>query len=384
MMKKLLALTLLAIPALAGAQSLTLTNLKGPVAKACKVTEAKTIAELWRQLAACNQAAPVPAPTPMPASTGLVEPIPSNFDTSKELVPAWESGAIPVSAAPDIVGAFRFLCTPGQVKADDPIVYPGQPGKSHLHRFFGNTLTDASSTYASLRAAGDSTCMSKLNRSAYWQPEMMNGASGVPPLFWVIYYKRYPATSPFCKSRGEQCVAIPPGLKFIFGYDMLTGKPATGSTFWQCVNPDGVTVINPHSATMTQALNGCAVGWQLEVRSEAPECWNGTALDSANHRDHVAYMTNDPNTGQPSCDKAHAKIMPQFTLAAFWTVTADAGKWALSSDAMMGAEPGRTFHSDFFAAWDPPTEDVWTANCIDKLLNCSGGDLGNGTQLRAR
>ena len=46
--------------------SLTLTNLKGPVSKACRTTEAKTIAELWDQLAKCNQATPAPTPTPTP------------------------------------------------------------------------------------------------------------------------------------------------------------------------------------------------------------------------------------------------------------------------------------------------------------------------------
>jgi hypothetical protein len=25
---------------------------------------------------------------------------------------------------------------------------------------------------------------------------------------------------------------------------------------------------------------------------------------------------------------------------------------------------------------------MWTDNCINKLLNCSGGDLGNGKQLK--
>src|SRR5437773_1769395 len=34
---------------------------------------------------------------------------------------------------------------------DDPIVYPGQPGASHLHDFFGNTSVDAASTYSQLR-----------------------------------------------------------------------------------------------------------------------------------------------------------------------------------------------------------------------------------------
>jgi hypothetical protein len=25
---------------------------------------------------------------------------------------------------------------------------------------------------------------------------------------------------------------------------------------------------------------------------------------------------------------------------------------------------------------------MWTDNCINKMLNCSGGDLGNGLQLK--
>ena len=91
--------------------------------------------------------------------------VPSNFDVNSELVASWGSGAIPPSASPDVVGAFRFICNAGQLLKDDPIVYPGQPGKSHLHQFYGNTGANANSTYASLRGAGSSTCMSPLNRS---------------------------------------------------------------------------------------------------------------------------------------------------------------------------------------------------------------------------
>jgi len=36
---------------------------------------------------------------------------------------------------------------------DDPIVYPRQPGASHMHDFFGNKSTNAFSTYRSMRRA---------------------------------------------------------------------------------------------------------------------------------------------------------------------------------------------------------------------------------------
>ena len=97
---------------------------------------------------------PSPAPTPTPTSTTNASypeltMIPSNFDFNSELIPA----PVPASAAPDFLGAFRFICNPGQVLPDDPIVYPGQPGASHLHQFYGNTGANAFSTYSTEKKA---------------------------------------------------------------------------------------------------------------------------------------------------------------------------------------------------------------------------------------
>ena len=141
--------------------------------------------------------APAPAPAPAPGS-GLSSPtlgglaaIASNFDVNTAI---WNSGSNPGSGAPDIVGAFRFICGAGQLSYDDPILYPGQPGKSHLHQFYGNVAADANSTYASLRAGGDSTCNwtgkgVAANRSAYWMPAMLDGKGNVVrPDYVSIYY----------------------------------------------------------------------------------------------------------------------------------------------------------------------------------------------------
>ena len=63
------------------------------------------------------------------------------------------------------------MCKPGQILRDDPIVYPGQAGASHLHQFWGNLGANANSNYQSLRTTGQSTCDNRgtntpLNRSA--------------------------------------------------------------------------------------------------------------------------------------------------------------------------------------------------------------------------
>jgi hypothetical protein len=322
-----------------------------------------------------------------PSTLGGETPIASDADFNSALQPTWGNGAIPGSAAPDVVGAFRFICTAGQVLPDDPIVYPGQAGKSHLHQFYGNESADANSTFASLRKGGESTCNRgpfAANRSAYWMPAMLDAAGQVvKPEFVSIYYKRRPASDPKCSlasgdPRAEgNCVPIPNGIKFIFGYDLLTHKAPTGSLWYNCQGPTA----NPgHYRDLNAALANCPAdaGNKVGAIIEAPSCWDGKNLDSPNHRDHVSYASYGP--GYLKCDSAHRYVMPTFTLGAWYPV---ASRMHLSSDAMVpGAAPGTTFHADYFEAWDPAVKAMWTEGCINKMLNCSAGDLGNGRQLK--
>jgi hypothetical protein len=79
------------------------------------------------------------------------------------------------------------------------------------------------------------------------------------------------------------------------------------------------------------------------------------------------------------------------TGGAWYTVDADLDRsgsldakqptWSLSSDDMSGMghgmmRPGTTPHADWWGAWHDPTMEAWTANCIDKLLNCNGARCG--------
>ena len=328
----------------------------------------------------------------IPSNQVELPEIPSNFDIETDLVPSWGTGELPKSAAPDDVGAFRFICTAGQLSFDDPIVYPGQPGKSHLHQFFGNTLADAGSTYTSLRSSGDSTCNNRLNRSAYWMPAMLNGTGQVVrPDYVSIYYKRRPASDPKCKLQGKACIDIPRGLRFIFGFNMLNhAAQKTGNGYFNC---DGPTGISGHYPTIVAAAKYCPVGNKLGAVISAPDCWDGKNLDSADHRSHVAFGGYG-DWGYYRCPSTHPYVIPTFTLGAWFSVddTLDRsgswdGKfnsWHLSSDNMpgMAMTPGSTFHTDWFSAWDDKVLKLWHDNCINKLLNCSGGDLGNGKQLR--
>jgi hypothetical protein len=342
--------------------------------------------------------APAPAPSPAPApGTGLPSPtlaglaaIASNFDFNAALV---TTGAIPGTAAPDVLGAFRFICGAGQLSYDDPILYPGQPGKSHLHQFYGNVAANANSTYDSLRKGGDSTCNwtgngNAANRSAYWMPAMLDGKGNVVrPDYVSIYYKQRPQSDPVVSNPSNpkyfgKAVQLPNGIKFIFGWDptgINSGK--TGGAWFNCQGPSA----KPGKyQSLSTALANCPAGNQVGAVIEAPECWDGKNLDTPDHRSHVAYASYG-TWGYLKCPSTHPYNIPAFTLGAWYTVAAgdNTSLWELSSDHMAPGQPkGHTFHADFFMAWDPAVHDMWWQNCINKLLNCSAGQLGNGKELK--
>jgi hypothetical protein len=338
---------------------------------------------------------PVPTPVPTPTTTNALYTeatmIPTNFDITPEL------GTVPVaqSAAPDNVGAFRFICTAGQIRADDPIVYPNQPGRSHLHQFFGNTEANASSTYDSLRKTGQSTCMSPVNRSAYWMPAMLNGRGMViRPDHVTIYYKRRPASSPACQQMGKACIPLPNGLRYVFGFNMQNPASApTGAFHFRCAGAGALDT--SHFKDIVSAAVVCPPGARLGAVVDSPSCWDGTNLDSPDHRSHLAYPSYGW-WGYLKCPTTHQFIIPRFTMGAWYGTddtldrsgTWEPGKtvtWHLSSDVVPGSlpsRPGSTFHADWFGAWDPTVQATWTENCIDKMLNCSAGDLGNGQRIR--
>ena len=364
----------------------------------CKVSKPAKAETPSNDTATSPTPAPAPAPTPAPTpGTGLPSPtlaglaaIASNFDFNTALV---TTGTIPGSAAPDTVGAFRFICGAGQLSYDDPILYPGQPGKSHLHQFYGNIAANANSTYSSLRSTGDSTCNwtgsgTAANRSAYWMPAMLDGKGNVVrPDYVSIYYKQRPQSDPIVsdptnpKYRGK-AIQLPNGLKFIFGWDPTGVNVArTGSAWFNCQGP---TAKPGHYTTLTTALANCPAGNQVGAIIQAPECWDGKNLDSADHRSHVSYASYG-TWGYLKCPSTHPYDIPTFTMGAWYTVGAgdNTSLWELSSDHMAPGQPkGHTFHADFFMAWDPSVHDMWWQNCINKLLNCSAGVLGNGKQLK--
>ena len=320
---------------------------------------------------------------PATTQTGELLPVNSGIDINAYLSPSWGTGDLPGPEDPN-QGAFRFLCSPSHNAYDDPIVYPGQRGKAHLHTFFGNSRADANSTYASLRTTGDSTCNNLLNRSSYWMPAMMHPSGKVVmPDYISIYYKRAPAGNPACSTFGvKACLSLPRGLRYVFGYNMLdpSKDDPAWARYWNC---DGPGAVSGHFATLRQAAAGCPVGARLGAVVIGPPCWNGRDVDSADHRSHMAYPQDD-RMGHSICPTTHPYIVPSFQLGAWYTNDGTAANWRLSSDDMTGMrmEAGSTLHADWFGAWEDSVLASWITNCIDKARSCNGGDIGDRRQLK--
>jgi hypothetical protein len=122
-----------------------------------------------------------------------------NFTTANGLTSA--ATHPPGGDSTDPVGAFRIFCAAGTPAANDPVVYPGLPGRSHLHTPWGNTQSlNPAGSYAFWRAHGGTTCgersskTSPLDRAAYWMPSMLDGAGNVVALRQAVSIAPFRAT----------------------------------------------------------------------------------------------------------------------------------------------------------------------------------------------
>ncbi|GAA3011074.1 hypothetical protein GCM10020229_23280 [Kitasatospora albolonga] len=241
---------------------------------------------------------------------------------------------------------FQANCTATHNLPDDPIVYPGKAGASHLHTFLGNPTVTAGSTLASLQS-GTTTCLAPGDKSGYWMPAVLDGNTPVMPNnLQTIYYKGavtdYTSVRPF-----------PPGLRFVVGSPTASATEfATSPGYvagWEC--GDGY-----HSVDLPTA---CPGGGDVAIRYQAPSCWNGIHLDTPDHKSHMAYPINGV------CPSTHPVAVPMIEFKVGFPAD-------LNHLAQLHLSSGRgfTFHYDFFNAWDPPTLAALVNHCIVGGLQC--------------
>jgi len=218
---------------------------------------------------------------------------------------------------------FIVTCTYSHSLTDDPIVFPGQPGASHLHDFFGNRTTNASSTYDSMRAGG-TTCNDPGDTAGYWSPALIlsNGNVLAPTRAKAYYYRN-----------GGTVQAPPANFKLVAGDSHATGEQSTKVVYFGCGNGSGIS-------KKAYIPNCTGFSSFLETHILFPDCWDGVVVDG-NEAAHMAYSTMNGGV----CPAGYPTRFAQLVLAVFYPTSNASG-------ASFASGPYYTLHADFWNTWD--------------------------------
>lgn len=262
----------------------------------------------------------------------------------------------------------RFGCTVSHFSYDDPVIYPGQPNKAHLHMFSGNVSANANSTATSLNAAGRSSCEGGAsNLSAYWMPALFN-ENGEPtlPEFNFVYYKTFLGGDAPDVLPTNLVKPIPDGLQLLASADTANyaGQLKVSSLRDWRGRGEVLTLSLSFPACLAVHSSGEPV---LDYR-----VMPGDAARRVNS--HASYPRGDPRTSAAdnSCPESHPYRIPTLQMKAYFDIDPASG-WYLASDDLRRTRlpevhsewlpKGHSLHGDYIAVWDRET--------IERLVECN-------------
>jgi uncharacterized protein DUF1996/F5/8 type C domain-containing protein len=256
-------------------------------------------------------------------------------------------GAAPPTIPPGAVRVAEFLadCPASHRLPDDPIIFPGLPGASHMHSFFGSETTRASTTVTDLINA-NSNCNPSIDKSAYWIPTFYRNDVPVEPTTGVFYYLGEGVSDALI----AQTQPFPLGLRIVAGNAKATGPDDNTISRWSCLGAGDVG--SSHDFVT------CPPGSMLESYLDFPHCWDGKNLDSADHKSHMAYPVNN------ACPADHPVVVPKLRQVMRYPVNGSTAGFRLASG------PGYTMHGDFFNAWPADEMARRVTDCIRPIVKC--------------
>ncbi|GID94316.1 DUF1996 domain-containing protein [Amorphoplanes digitatis] len=259
----------------------------------------------------------------------------------------------PVPANSVRVPEFNASCLYSHSRPDDPIVFPGMAGASHMHSFIGNDSTDAGTTTDTLLRNAGTSCRPAEDLSAYWIPSLYERGQVVEPKDVVVYYGSRLTNS-------AATVPFPQGFRMIAGDARLQAPTPAGSVNqFYCAGAGG---------EIGRSADGnwprCAPGATLMFQLVFPDCWDGVHLDSPTHKAHVAY------TYDGTCGGAFPVAIPSISFLIAYPTSGSADGFQLSS------KMASSMHGDVFLAWDNAALGHRVKNCVVQRAKCNtAGDF---------
>ncbi|CAF3487852.1 hypothetical protein SNK03_012008 [Fusarium graminearum] len=269
--------------------------------------------------------------------------------------------------------AFWRMECPGRVGLArlDPIIDPGTVSK-HVHSIHGSSGFADTVTTEQLLGADCTSCRVTQDKSSYWHPALYFEDSDtgkfelVPQVGGMLaYYLLF----------GDNITAFPPDFRMLSGSnDRRTysfgdpSKPDPEKSQWEalgqttqsdlaeralgfnCLNydktPEG-TLYRHYMPDKSYLDANCKDGIRLELMF--PSCWKGgDAVDSENHKDHVAFP-DLVMTG--TCPKDYPVRLPSLMYEVIWNTAAFTdrnGRFVFAN----GDTTGYGYHGDFVMGWE--------------------------------
>lgn len=246
----------------------------------------------------------------------------------------------------------------------DPVIFPNQPNKSHLHLFIGNTDISPFSTSNSLRESGGSSCEGGIHsRSSYWMPALFNGEGElvVPESAW-IYYKTFSGPD----FNYDQIQTVPNGLQMLASDATLN---ASGQIKFETKTHDGKPTLKFSMQFPNCVATGSGDSTGEPVLTFRELSRRPASDDASEVNSHVAY-SGGPDATANGCPASHPYRLPTMTLMVTYDPTVAGDDWYLSSDVEQGVEQGQSLHADYIAAWDSATMDTIT-QCNQEARSCN-------------
>jgi hypothetical protein len=252
------------------------------------------------------------------------------------------------------VGQFVLRCGYSHSLTDDPIVFPEQPGASHLHDFFGNVGTNASSTFESM-LAGETTCRVPSDTAGYWAPAGFMDGAQVRPSVMRIYYLG-PAFG--------RVETIPAGLQMVGGNKDAQSPAENPHITWSCGQTKDVST--PRSDTPYDCTPWAGYGFVdgIVAAIDFPSCWNGTGL----RPEDVTY----PVSGQ--CPPGFGHVIPKLSERVHYGVMNPLGPDGTTLAFELSSGPPYTLHADFWNTWQQERLDQLVADCLVAKAHCGSVD----------
>jgi hypothetical protein len=230
-------------------------------------------------------------------------------------------------------GSIGFVCAYSHRNSDDPIVFRGEPNKSHSHEYFGARGVSAASTWRDLESLPN-TCESASDYSSYWVPSLLVQGEIVQPLNMALYLRTPDNAEP-------KNVSLPPN-----GLELISVRSG-----WTCGRTE----------TPTATWKRCPASATTRLVLEYPDCWNGNDVRSDDHFSHVTQSVNG------RCPQSHPVMLPQL-VTEFRYDMHDAPRNVtptLSSGSLAGV------HGDMILSWNQAMLKVDIDACIVRQVTCA-------------